>query len=260
MCRFAGYIGKESMLLSEVLIKPKNSLITQSMAAKQGAHHINADGFGLAWYDLRVDSNPAIYKTIQPAWNDKNLQHLSAKIQSKCFIAHVRASTVGSVSQSNCHPFYYRNYCMAHNGTIYKFENLKRKLLNFIDEELFLQIKGNTDSEIFFFLVMHYLRHGASSLLDGIKQAFDWLKKEQDNGDIESFSRLNIIISDGKQLIATKCVIENDQALSLYYSENVNSVIIASEPLDDNHTKWVEIPKNHYILVEEGNVIEVKKI
>ncbi|MCP5369495.1 MAG: class II glutamine amidotransferase [Rickettsiaceae bacterium] len=260
MCRFAGYIGKEPVLLSEILVTPENSLIKQSMEARQGAHHVNADGFGIAWYDLSINNEPAIYKTIQPAWSDQNLQHLSARLKSKCFIAHVRASTVGSISYSNCHPFHYGKYSMAHNGTIYKFDNLKLKLLNFMDPELFLQIKGNTDSEIFFFLVMHYLKHKASSLLEAVKQAFDWLKREQDNGDIDSFARLNIIISDGKQLIATKCVIENDKALSLYYSQSVNSVIIASEPLDEHNSSWIEIPKNYYILAEEGNILEIKEI
>jgi glutamine amidotransferase len=160
MCRLVAYLGVKPILLGELIEKPENSLINQSKSAKNGCHIVNADGFGLSWYDQEVDNKPGIFKSIQPAWNDKNLSHIAQKVASNCFLGHIRASTIGDVTFNNCHPFSYQEYSFAHNGTIRQFEKLRRDLINFIDEELFLSIKAQTDSEHLFFLIMHFLKQG----------------------------------------------------------------------------------------------------
>ncbi len=50
MCRFAAYLG-EPLLINEVISKPKDSLIKQSSAALESDVTINADGFGIGWYN-----------------------------------------------------------------------------------------------------------------------------------------------------------------------------------------------------------------
>ena len=42
-------------------------------------------------------------------------------------VAHVRAASVGDVSESNCHPFHYKNYLMLHNGGVEEFIKIKKK-------------------------------------------------------------------------------------------------------------------------------------
>ena len=261
MCRFVAYMGEQGIKVEQLLREPANSLIKQSRWAKEGLHGVNADGFGMAWYDLDDNEDPGIFKTIQPAWNDSNLAHLCKKISSKCFLAHIRASTVGDVTKSNCHPFSHGQYSFVHNGTIRKFDKLKLKLFNFIDEDLFLKIRGNTDSECFFFLVMHFLEHqGCKDLIDAVRKSFEWINNLQTDEDQENFSRLNIAISNGRELIATRCVIQNDKALSLYYAKQPKGFTIASEPLDDIADRWVEVPTNHYLHIIEGSELAVKPI
>ena len=51
MCRFTAYSGKKSYFLDEVLINPSNSLLNQSLHPKESRHHINADGFGVSWFN-----------------------------------------------------------------------------------------------------------------------------------------------------------------------------------------------------------------
>ena len=144
MCRLVAYFGKEKILIQDLLVTPENSLIKQSHRAREGGHGINADGFGIAWYDFSLDHKPGLFKSIQPAWNDYNLKHLARKISSNCFLAHVRASTVGDVLQSNCHPFAYKEFSMVHNGTIRNFNQYKMQFIEKMGVELFLKIKGNT--------------------------------------------------------------------------------------------------------------------
>ncbi len=87
MCRFAAYLGRP-LLINEVITKPKDSLIKQRSAALESDGTINADGFGIAWYNLTVSEIPAVFVSVAPAWNDVNLKNITHQIVSKCFFDH----------------------------------------------------------------------------------------------------------------------------------------------------------------------------
>jgi ergothioneine biosynthesis protein EgtC len=250
MCRFVAYIGEKPILIGELLVKPGNSLIKQSKNATKDQYKVNADGFGMAWYDFKIINNPAVFRSIQPAWNDSNLIDLAKIIESKCFIGHIRSSTIGDITKSNCHPFCYKDYTMVHNGAIDGFDNIRRSLMAELSDELFLEIKGNTDSECLFFLIMQYVYVKEMSLNEAIKEAFRWVDNAQGE---EDSSRLNIVITNGKEMIATRFVTKEHKALSLNYSKyDDESVVIASEDLDDHLYKWHEVPVNHYVQIKNG--------
>ena len=118
MCRWLAYSGNP-IHLEELIFKPEHSLIDQSLAARVTATTTNADGFGIGWYGTR--SFPGLYRDIQPAWNDSNLQDLAAQIESQLFMAHVRSATVPPVQQTNCHPFRHGHWLFMHNGSIRRF-------------------------------------------------------------------------------------------------------------------------------------------
>jgi predicted glutamine amidotransferase len=254
MCRFATYFGQEAVLLDELLAAPKNSLIKQSHESREGTHSIHADGFGVAWYNLDISKEPGIFKSTQPAWNDNNLMHISQKIKSSCFLAHVRAATVGDVNQNNCHPFAYKSYSMVHNGTIRHFDKYKKQLINMIDEKLFLELKGNTDSEHFFFLIMHFLSQ-KKSLIEAVRNAINWVSTLQEN--YLGFSRINIVITNGHELLATRFVSKGEDSLSLKYctqdknNHKISSLILSSESLNDDELSWNELPEQHYIYINK---------
>ncbi|MCF6766846.1 class II glutamine amidotransferase [Thiotrichales bacterium 19S11-10] len=269
MCRFVAYLGKKSELIGELVDKPENSLINQSREAREGRLGLNADGFGLAWYgDCVTDNLPGVFKSTQPAWNDNNLKHLAAKLRSKCFLAHVRASTIGDVVLNNCHPFTYNCYSFVHNGTIRNFDKIRRHIINELDDELFSEVKAQTDSEHLFFLIMQYLKNDNNMLLEGaVKKAFEKIILLQKDDVSESFSRMNIAITDGKKLMATRYVSKDEDPLSLYYAagkhintndelsliekgKKTDAIIVASEPLSDYVEEWNEVPENHYILID----------
>ena len=248
MCRFTAYLGHDPIILNDLLKKPDNSLIKQSYEAKNGKRGLNADGFGLAWYNFAIDQSPGVFKSILPAWNDKNLQHLSAKIQSPCFLAHVRASTVSGVHQNNCHPFIFEQYAMVHNGTIRNFKQYKKRWVDYLDEDLFLKIKGNTDSEYFFFLILHHLRR-EKELKTAIITSLQWVKDLQANDD--TFSRINIAMTDGKTVIATRYASKGERNLDLHYLTKTGQhphILLSSEPLFDD-PNWHTVPENHMIQV-----------
>ncbi len=257
MCRIICYKGVNSILISELIEKPENSLINQSIAAKLGEHGTNADGFGIAWYDQQIDDTPGIFKSIRPAWNDTNLKHLSNKILSNCFLGHVRASTVGDVTINNCHPFSYNKYSFIHNRTIHNFEKIRRSLLNTINSKLFTQIKAQTDSEHLFYLIMHFLINNENQNLEiAMLNAFNWINEKQLNNDSKCFSKLNIIITDGNQIVATRFASKNNEPISLYYNINKdNSITIDSEPLSNTQIpEWNLLPPNSYLINKKDSL------
>ncbi|HEY5882415.1 MAG TPA: class II glutamine amidotransferase [Nakamurella sp.] len=120
------------------------------MRARLGATTTNGDGFGVGWYGDQP--TPAVFKAIEPAWNDRNLRELAGQIRSRLMFAHVRASTGTPVQRSNCHPFRHDRWLWMHKGAISQFPLVKRDLHLAIDPSLFPNIEGSTDSETFFYL------------------------------------------------------------------------------------------------------------
>ena len=113
MCRWLVYSGTP-VLLQELLYRPKRSLIDQSLHSQLGAETTNGDGFGVGWYG--EGQAPAVYKSTEPAWNDRNLRELATYVRAGLVFAHIRASTGTPVQQTNCHPFRYGQWIFVHNG------------------------------------------------------------------------------------------------------------------------------------------------
>ena len=106
MCRWLAYSGTP-VLLEELLYKPAHSLIDQSLHSRLGVETTNGDGFGVGWYG--EGETPAVFKSVEPAWNDRNLHELARSVRSGLVFAHIRASTGTPVQQTNCHPFRHGN-------------------------------------------------------------------------------------------------------------------------------------------------------
>ena len=149
MCRFAVYVSPQKPIcLADLLTRPTHSIVKQSYGStERTVHHeipaaLNADGFGVAWYPVKP-SDPSkhnksdmnmeescLFRSVLPAWNDKNLHRISAKIESSLIFAHVRAASPGSnVNQPNCHPFVCGKYTFMHNGGIACFGKLKKHIV-----------------------------------------------------------------------------------------------------------------------------------
>jgi len=275
LCRFVVYFGKDPVIINDILEKPENSLIRQSRKARGGTSGLNADGFGIGWYNPAISPEPGTFKSVQPAWNDQNLKHLATKISASCFVGHVRASTVGDVNMLNCHPFAYDSYLFVHNGTIRGFDHIRRKLVNMLSEKAYEGIKGQTDSEHFLALIMDTLAlFPEPHTLDHWSQAFTIALKKIANlqaaEGAHDYSRLNTVLTDGTKLIATRYASESHETLCLYYAlgdhvateqgqhqkmvpqqkgRKPRALLIASEPLNDYADSWKEIPSGTILQV-----------
>ena len=133
--------------------RKKHSLIDQSLHSRLGATTTNGDGFGIGWYgDGPV---PALFKSVDPAWNDQNLREIASQVRTPLFFAHVRASTGTPVQRTNCHPFRH-GISYDRDGALEVFHETKRELLAATDSSLYADIEGSTDSEALFFLALTF--------------------------------------------------------------------------------------------------------
>lgn len=94
-----------------------------------------------------------------------DLVEAAEDIRTDVMIGHVRRASVGALRTENTHPFRYRAWLFAQTGTIVGFERLRARLLESTPEFLRRNVRGETDSECFFYLFLSFL-HDAGHLDD----------------------------------------------------------------------------------------------
>ncbi|KAL5611572.1 hypothetical protein BROUX41_000843 [Berkeleyomyces rouxiae] len=246
MCRFLVYKGSDDILLSKLILDPAHSILRQSydsrlrLDTRRGQN--NADGFGIGFYtDPKLGSAPCLFTSTIPAWNCTNLQRIASKTASHLIFAHVRATTEGSLSEDNCHPFTHGSLMWMHNGGLGGWKHIKRRLGARLADKWYLSVRGGTDSEWAFALFLDTLErmgHDPSSepkaggfgptvlrkaLLETIRQINEFTDSipasVYDNEDVDTRSLLNFAVTDGHSTICTRYISSaTDEAASLYYS------------------------------------------
>jgi predicted glutamine amidotransferase len=266
MCRWLAYSGSP-ILLEELLYKPEHSLIDQSLHARLGVDTTNGDGFGVGWYDTDNAQTPAVFRSIEPAWNDRNLREVAGHVLSPLFLAHIRASTGTAVQQTNCHPFRHDRWLWVHNGLVRDFHRVKRELALTVDESLYPHMEGSTDSEMLFYLALTFgLEENPPA---AVQRMVGHVEEVGHRHGTEHPIQMTIGTTDGSSVWAFRYSSEG-KSRSLYYSADMRSVremyperprlqeasdetrIIVSEPIVDLPGAWNEVPESSYGVVREG--------
>jgi glutamine amidotransferase len=279
----------------------KHNLIVQSKHSTMGAEALNGDGFGIGWYPNNDYNNhknhdpdpndgtenttgptppstPFLFRSVEPAWHDKNLKELSGFVVSPTVFAHIRAASpaVGHVQQTNCHPFRYQHYLWMHNGVIRGFAKMKRELLFRIDPDLFPCIEGSTDSEAFFYLALTFgLREDPPT---AVAKAVGYIQRLAIKHDVENPVQMTVAFTDGKRMWAFRYSSEGnsrtlfyssdrDMLLKLYPPEQFpqlaakldrferDSRFIVSEPLGDLPGVWNRVPESTCVMVDGPEIV-----
>ena len=255
MCRWLACVGSP-VLVAEALYTPKHSLIDQSLHSRLGAETTNGDGFGIGWYD--AEPAPGVFRSIEPAWNDQNLRELGGHVRSHLFFAHIRAAIGSAVQQTNCHPFRRGRWLSMHNGFVDGFSKFKRDLVLAVDESLYPEIRGTTDTEVLFQLALTCGLEDDPP--DAVGRAIGLVEAAGRRHGVENPFRGTIATSDGKRLWALRYSSEG-KSRSLFFSRDIQTLtelypdrsilqqlsddarLVLSEPIGDLPGAWHEVPE-----------------
>ena len=264
MCRWMAYSGNP-IPLERMLFQTKHNLIDQSMSSRSAETPTNGDGFGVGWYGSRP--TPGLFRSLRPAWNDFNLRDLSAQIDTALFLAHVRATSLATVQETNCHPFRHGKWLFVHNGEIFGIEKFRRELLMLVDRDLFSEIQGTTDSEVMFYLALtHGLEQDPLAALTKMAATVERVGRE--HGERESLW-MTVGVTDGETLWAVRYASDGNSP-TLYYSRapedlvhlNPNVAVVAgpharavvSEPVGRFAEIWEAVPESTALCIRDGEV------
>jgi glutamine amidotransferase len=293
MCRALLYLGKP-VLLDNLLFQPDSALVRQSYMPKM-LHMLNLAGFGIrAWDPGSHDPDaPFAYASDSLPVFDRNLKNLASKVAAGCVLAHVRGvaySTQVEISLQNVHPFQFPgiSLALAHNGDLARIAEMRPGLAKHLRPEIARQIRGTTDSEWIYALVLSQLEDpqmpaSGAALVAAISKAVAIIREERARLAIDVSSSLNLFVTDGRQIAAVRYCFDfgryptadpgrvheaNVSFLSLWYTVgrdyglhdgewrmtggagNADSILIASEPLTRDIASWVEVPEYSVLHVE----------
>jgi len=168
------------------------------------------DAYGFGYYKgndvllgKRPNGAPATY----------NLTQLAGSVDSEALLAHARYATVGGPKDENTHPFRFRRWLFAHDGTVEVFQEVKPRLIEALPDFLRRNVEGETDSEHAFMLFLKYLREGghlddhdteARAVGRALAQAIRDLETWSREAGASKPSTLNFVATNGRVLAATR--------------------------------------------------------
>ncbi|GHH72375.1 gamma-glutamyl-hercynylcysteine sulfoxide hydrolase [Streptosporangium violaceochromogenes] len=231
MCRHAAWLGAPRTLAS-LIHEPGQGLLRQSYAPRLQRHGmINADGFGVGWYDP-ARAEPVRYRRAIPLWADANLPALAQVARSGCLLAAVRSASDGMpVEESATAPFADGPWLLSHNGRVAR--------------EAVRELAGDgapeSPCDSAWVAAAVFLRRRAGLTLGA---ALTEVVRHAGAKDPEG--RLNLLACDGGSLAATAW----GDTLFLILDDGV---LVASEPLDDR-PGWQAVPDRSLVLASSGGV------
>lgn len=269
MCRLYGFHATEPTKVECTLVYAQNALIVQSWRDRAGGRH--ADGWGVAVYS---DGEPVVERMPIAAYHGEHFRRSAARIFAHTVVAHVRAATVGAVEPANTHPFVEGRWSFAHNGTVAHFDRLRERLREGMSERHRAALRGTTDSEHLFRLLLSELDRRPEAgpfavLRDILARILAWSREI----DPEARPGLNVIWSDGRTLLASR------HARPLFWVERdgirdcevcgfphvhhepgmpYRAVVVASEPISEE--AWREVPEGSALAVSADGDVRLARL
>jgi len=230
MCRHAAWLGP-SRSLSSLIFEPDQGLLRQAYAPRmQRFGSVNADGFGLGWYDPSLPE-PVRYRRSIPIWADSNLPGIAGVARSSCLMAAVRSATVGMpIEESATAPFADGIWLLSHNGRV-RTEAVR---------PLAPGAESACDSAWLASAVFARLREGIP-----LARALPLVVRGAAEAD--PAARLNLLVCGGMELAATAWG-------DTLYAHLGEGVLVASEPLDDR-PGWQAVPDRNLLLASPDGVL-----
>jgi glutamine amidotransferase len=196
MTRMIGYFANQTDRI-------QCALTNESDAINFGAERV--DGWGVGSYQF---GEVLMRKRPTDPREAVKLLDVVRDLRTGCMLAHVRTATVGARSLDNTHPFRHHQWLFAHAGTLPRFSEVRRALLDEIPEHLARSVRGDTDSEVLFYLFLSAVNRTGhlddpdldrAGVMAALGEAADVVDRVcgPDGG-------LNLLVTNGRTLVALR--------------------------------------------------------
>jgi predicted glutamine amidotransferase len=168
------------------------------------------DAYGFGYYQA---GNVLLGKRPTGAPGLLALPDLVGRVDSEAVLVHARRATIGKSKDENTHPFRYRRWLFAHDGTIEGFDAVRPKILDALPDHLRRTVTGDTDSELAFVWFLKLLKDeggiddldldpqvAGRALARTVRQIEAW---SRDVG-AQRPSRLTFAATNGRVLVASR--------------------------------------------------------
>lgn len=202
MARLIGYMGNRRDSLGDVLHQERQALVPKQSTSRNAS-------WGIGFYQ----SGEVLHKKrpLKPG-AQIDWEMASRGVLSDCVVAHLRQPTVGDYRSENVHPFRMRSWLFAHQGTIDRFDLVRDSVLETLPDFVRRNIRGNTDSELFFHLALSFLYDDgnlenpdvrAEEVAHALRSSVALIDRlsEEVGGKL---AKLNLILTHGRQTFALR--------------------------------------------------------
>lgn len=225
-----------------LLLDPSHGLAEQAWRPRYQTHGtMNADGFGVGWYDRTRSADPALYRRACSIWSDRSFDSIARVVAADAILAAVRSATPPlPVHEFNTPPYAAGQWLFAHNGAIEGFASEAGVALRArVSPARAARIEGSTDSETLFALILDGMDRGAAPT-EAMARAV---------ATVESVApiRPTMLMTDGRRAYA---LVRDD---SMFVRNEPNATTLASEPFGGDEA-WTRVPDGSLIEAEAGLV------
>jgi glutamine amidotransferase len=168
------------------------------------------DGYGFGHYG---GGSVLLGKRPTGAPHALGLAELVGQLDSESLLVHAREATVGKAKDENTHPFRFRRWLFAHDGTVEAFDRVRPRLVAGLPDFLRRTVMGETDSEWVFTWFLKLLKDdnrideldldagtAARALAATVRQFEAWGRET----GAQRPSRLNLVATNGRIMVAAR--------------------------------------------------------
>jgi glutamine amidotransferase len=203
MGRLFAYMGNDPDRVRCALHPAKRELVAKSEA---GAAAFDSWGIGFYQGEVLLQRRP------KAPVDAVDFYEVTRELRTDCIVGHVRVGTVGQPKNENTHPFRFRSWLFAHHGTLPAYDRIATQLIDQIPDFLRRNIRGQTDSEVLFHLVLAELH--ADGVLDDNNLSVKSLESavQRALADVQALAgpdemakaELALTVTNGRIMVATR--------------------------------------------------------
>jgi glutamine amidotransferase len=218
MCRLFALHSDQPVTADFWLLDAPYSLLNQS--------RFNADGTGLGWLD--EDGAPRVAKRPVAAYASEHFGQMATALRSRAMIAHVRLSSGTGHCEENTHPFMQDGILSAHNGVLEVTEPMRQRVR---DLGAAHHVHGSTDSEWMAALITGEIAAHGGDAHDGVLAGEELIAVR-----LPATNELWVLEREADSAQPREALDQSSATLRTRSEDlaGVRSVVIASEPMDDD--------------------------